>query len=83
MKVYVVFGSTGEYSDRREWIVCGFLDEKRAQERVVLASHRANELFVKYKNTYWDATKEKNEYDDRFDMDYTGTTYYYAEVDCE
>ena len=83
MKIYLVFGKTGEWSDRREWVVCAFLDEKKAKERVVLAGRRANELFVKYKDAYWNEMDEKNEYDDRFDMDYTGTTYHYAEVDCE
>jgi len=31
-KAWVVQGTTGEYSDRREWIVCVFLSEAEAKD---------------------------------------------------
>lgn len=34
MKVYVVVGTTGEYSDRIEWQVCAYRDEEQAKAHV-------------------------------------------------
>lgn len=34
MKIYVVIGSTGEYSDRMEWVACAFHDEEKAKQVV-------------------------------------------------
>ena len=82
MKVYVVIGSTGEYSDRTEWIVCGFLDEEKAQERVLLAGAEARELFASGESSRYDSDPI-NKYDDKFQMGYTGTVYYYATVEVE
>ena len=82
MKVYVVFGSTGEYSDRTEWIVCGFLDEEKAKERVLLAGEEARTLFASGEYSRYDA-EPTNKYDDKFQMYYTGTVYYYAKVEVE
>jgi hypothetical protein len=81
MKVYVVIGLTGEYSDRDEWVVCGFTSEDKAKERVELATARARALFAEYKDSYWKEVDEKNEYDHAFKMDYTGTTYRYEELE--
>jgi hypothetical protein len=46
MKIYVVQGSTGEYSDHKEWLVCAFKDEKKAQELVVQLTQEGK-VFVK------------------------------------
>lgn len=32
--IYIVAGSTGEYSDRTDWNVCAFISERAAQERI-------------------------------------------------
>lgn len=34
MIIYLVLGDCGEYSDRRDWIVCAFYDEEQAKGRV-------------------------------------------------
>jgi len=34
MKIYIVVGSTGEYSERREWNVCAYKDEDKAATRI-------------------------------------------------
>lgn len=34
MRVWLVEGFTGEYDDRRDWIVGGFLDKNKAEELV-------------------------------------------------
>lgn len=44
MKVHVVIGSTGEYSDHREWPVCAYLSEQLAREHATAAERRAGEL---------------------------------------
>lgn len=46
MKVYVVFGSTGEYSDRSEWPVAVYPVKREAEAHVALADKRARELCV-------------------------------------
>lgn len=37
LKVYVVCGSSGEYSDHREWYLCYYADKALAQRHVELA----------------------------------------------
>jgi hypothetical protein len=65
MIIYVVFGTTGEYSDRREWTVKAFSEEKKAKKLVK------------------DATRRANEFDSDMQTDYTGTRYYYEQVEFE
>ena len=84
MKIYVVTGRTGEYSDRREWFVKAFVSESRAAELVTLADKRAAELAA----TNWrswddDFPKYSNEHDPDMDMDYTGTSYHIDEVELD
>lgn len=43
-KVYVVWGQSGEYSDRNEWPVCFYLNEEAGQRHVEKASARAIEI---------------------------------------
>lgn len=83
MKVYVVIGTTGEYSDRMEWLVCGFLDEEKAKERVLLAEGFARDSFISGEFNRYDDVEIKNPYDGKFQIDYTGTDYYYAEIEVE
>lgn len=66
-------GTTGEYSDMREWPVMAYLDEAEAREHVVKASRRAEELFA----IRGDKTLPKqNEFDHDMIMAYTGTFYF-------
>lgn len=41
--IYVVMGSTGEYSDRTEWPVCAYSDKSEAQTHCQLATAYVNE----------------------------------------
>lgn len=83
MKIYVVTGSTGEYSDRTEWPVRAFRTQAQAEELVERASARARELFQEResKGGWGYDYSGKNAYDPRMQMDYTGTTYYVGEVE--
>lgn len=78
--VYVVIGSTGEHSDRDEWIVKAFKKESEAMNHVTKASIRALEL-AKTRSSDFDRCENKNEFDPNFHMDYTGTTYRYEIVE--
>ena len=82
-KVWIVQGSTGEYSDHCEWVVAGFYDEQKAQRLVVEAQARANEIH-QLKESSWEKWYElrekeddaiKNEFDPQMQLDYTGTHY--------
>ena len=64
-------GSAGEYSDRTEWAICSFFDEKKAQEYVIKATEKINEMIIYHKNNFdyeydgWKKTKKQieNKYD--------------------
>jgi hypothetical protein len=79
--VYVVFGQTGEYSDRTEWPVMAYYDEASAKAHVKRAGIAANELFVRYEKVGYPRTDNyENPHDPDMKLDYTGTTYYYLVV---
>jgi len=48
MKAYVVFCSTGEYSDFRAWVAASF-ESRVAAERYVIALEQARESFFDFK----------------------------------
>jgi len=79
LKIYVVQGSTGEYSDHREWLVCAFTREKSAQAFVEVVSARARELQMQY-GKYWGIPDGSNEYDPSMEIDYTGVNYHIESV---
>ena len=86
--IYVVMGSTGEYSDRTEWSVCYYTNEESAKEHVKAATRRAKE--IKFRADEDDIAtclledqteaKYKNSMDPNMRMYYTGTRYYYMTV---
>ncbi len=78
--VYVVMGSTGEYSDRTEWPVKAYRNEERAKEHVVNAEREAKKLQARY-GIIGEIPKDANPYDTDMDMDYTGANYYYLSVE--
>ncbi len=74
--IYVVEGSTGEYSDRNEWPVAAFTDEALAMEMV----KRCEKFAPKDDLSYQARRAAKNPYDPNMKVDYTGTSYSYYEV---
>jgi len=80
MKIYVVFGSTGEYSDHDEWMVKAFTKEAMAKDWIVKCTKKANELKIQYSNEY-DIPRGANQYDPYMRIDYTGVDYNYSEVE--
>lgn len=81
--LYVVTGTTGEYSDRSEWLVRAYLSETEAEAHAEKAGAKAAELFATRSNKYRSPPEGSNEHDPRMQMDYTGTTYFVQEVDAE
>lgn len=82
MKIYIVQGATGEYSDHREWLVAAFFSEANAQSLVVNASRRADELYLQYgSSTYYTIPDGANEFDLDMQKDYNGTRYSYEVVE--
>ena len=64
MKIYIVQGETGEYSDRIEWVVCAFKSEEDARECVEQLSVLARLLKIAvadYKSDY-DRVRETDEF---------------------
>ena len=79
-KIYVVMGTTGEYSDRTEWTIAAYSDEEEAKKHVELATERALIEEANSEINGWDY-QPKNDYDTGMQIDYTGTGYYINEVE--
>ncbi len=92
--VYIIEGSTGEYSDHREWPVAVYLHEDLAKRHIELATQRAHELMQKYDNNYcsyrWGSgynqrtgplPEDINIYDLDMQWDYTGINYNYYKIE--
>ena len=78
-KVFIVMGTTGEYSDRSDWPVVAYTDGLKAQQHVEDATKAAKAIEVTRENRF--DTEEVNEYDANMRMDYTGTDYFLYEVE--
>lgn len=79
-KVYIVMGSTGEYSDHQEWLVAAYFDKEKGKEHVEKAGARAREI-ERQRESRYSIPQGINEYDPYMLMYYTGTFYNLAEVD--
>jgi hypothetical protein len=83
--IWVVIGSTGEYSDSTNWLVCAYEDEASATRHADAAMIRAREFF-KMNDRFSDRKTEAirafmGDLDPVGEhMDYTGTDYYVDQV---
>lgn len=75
IKVYPVWGKTGEYADLREWIVTAYTSKKRAEKHAADAMNAAREIFCTRPDRY-SVPEPGNPFDPEMSMDYTGTEYY-------
>ena len=85
-KIWMVGGTTGEYSDRSEWVVDAWRSEEEAQARVTHLNTRMLELGMntkkfRYSPAYEKAMEEMRKTDIAFQNDYTGTEYYICELE--
>jgi hypothetical protein len=68
-QVHLVIGDCGEYSDQQTWTVCGYPEEKDANDHAAAANKAAAELREKWEAALWgdtDAeplTSKNNPYD--------------------
>ncbi len=88
MRVFIVEGSTGEYSDHIEWQIAAYLDESLAQEHVRLADEAYRVWLAGRKPIsidYDDVTFLFSPYDvNMLRMGYNGLQYRYYPVElCE
>lgn len=79
--MYLVTGTTGEYSDRSEWTVCLFRTEEAAREYVDFLSRKRQELPSYYGfGCSWSEQQAIEEamraFDPEFSEDYTGTRWF-------
>jgi hypothetical protein len=90
VKVYVVIGTTGEYSDCTEWFVKGYRDEERAKAEVVELCRLAKsfEVLHPWPDRGWrrvecghDECAALYAKDPNVRFDYTGTDYRYEPVE--
>jgi hypothetical protein len=44
MMIYIVQGTSGEYSDRTEWVVCAWSNEEVAKDHITALTSRFREL---------------------------------------
>jgi hypothetical protein len=84
-KLWVVVGSTGEYSDRVEWPVMAYCQKADAEAHRKAASEEAFRLGAsndckKVICDAWDDEALKNRFDPNMQVQYTGTGYYIEEV---
>lgn len=85
VKVYVVFGQTGEYSDHSSWPVRGFLTREKAEDFDFMATKWARGWMERHENNRYrqEARDDRPAHDPGFRSDYTGTDYYTIEVEVE
>ena len=83
---WIVFGRTGEYSDRREWPIAVFMLEETAKELVKQLDAKALELNLSLKS-YDDTDRAKlKAFNDFFGftvveaIDYTGVSFWYGKA---
>lgn len=89
MKIYIVFGATGEYSDRNEWAVCAYSNEDEAKAKVERCEKIAKELEASpdedglaLRHIIRPETHPQFYVEDiDITMDYTGTYYYICETE--
>lgn len=76
MKIWVVMGSTGEYSDHTEWSICYYADETLAQNHVDRATECAQPWVLERANGRSSIPRGANPWDPFMVIDYTGVNYY-------
>lgn len=78
--IWIVQGTTGEYSDRTDWYVCAYRSQEMAEEHASKAMRRAKEIQHGNKQ-YYRPVPGENEFDPAMLLDYTGTEYTTASIE--
>lgn len=83
MKIYIVQGSAGEYSERTEWLVCAYKNKEIAQIHAEEAQKEAATIETitdRYEDERDEAIKAAV-WDKEMQFGYTGTRYFVSEID--
>lgn len=84
--IWIVHGSTGEYSDRGEWVVCAYRSEGEAKAYVEFLGKKRQEVGPGRYEDGWDYDLEEQveaamrAFDPNFSEDYTGTRWFVRET---
>ena len=81
MKIWIVFGQTGEYSDHIEWMVTAYKSKRKAENR----TKKLDKIKLQG-NTYVARKRLMDAHpqgDLQYQEDYTDTTYYLDSVELE
>lgn len=90
MKIWIIHGTTGEYSDRGEWVVEAHDSKDAAMARIVALDALLLAHGYKHGEPVRGDWKERDAAkkafrelsgDSHFDADYTGTSYFLSECD--
>jgi hypothetical protein len=79
MPIFLVIGETGEYEDRREWVVCAYRNYEQAYQHAKMADEESSKLFQE-RDEKFTTIKHKGVYDENMVIDYTGTSYFVEET---
>jgi hypothetical protein len=83
--IFVVVGSTGEYSDRGEWLTRAFRSEDAAKAYVEFLTAERQRLAPAGEYVDYDQREEiagkMRAYDPRYSEDYTGTSWFVSAVE--
>lgn len=84
-KIYVVYSTTGEYSDRSEWAVAAYCDESLARDHAEAAKKWYEErggVRIRDRENHWEwLEKNPNPFDPFMHIDYTGADWTIGEVE--
>lgn len=84
MNIFIVFGSTGEYSDSHEWPVRAFANQEEANQFAVECQKEADAIwnagdgdeFEKWRAARVFTDNNRQKLDPHLHFDYTGTDYH-------
>jgi hypothetical protein len=83
--IYVVLGSTGEHSDRSEWLVKAFHSQAEAESYVTFLTTKRQEVAAPKWELEWDerasVEAKMRAFDPNYAEDYTGTSWWVSEVE--
>lgn len=83
-EVFIIYGTTGEYSDRSEWAVAVVESESDAKTFVTALKQQYQQIPQSMHDDRWeneDRMKAIMTLDPYFSTDYTGTNYFYGSAE--
>lgn len=81
MKIYIVVGETGAYSDMYDWYVVAYKDKEKAEKRAYFCNTDAKDWYDRRDCGYDDPPPDTYASDPHMCVDFTGTVYHVREVE--